>query len=76
MDKGTVWRTVAFFITWINQILVFFGFEPFPYDGQQIYEVVSLLATIVVSIVTWFKNNFITRKGKKQKRVLKSHGLD
>jgi len=76
MDKGTVIRTVVFFVAWANQALVFFGFDPFPEETLQVtYEAISTLVTVGASIVAWFKNNFVGAKGKEQERFLKQHGL-
>lgn len=72
MDKGTIVRTVLLALTWINVFLQQNDLQPVPYlDEEQI----SLGLALVVSIWAWFKNNYITLKGKKQKEVLKQKGL-
>lgn len=78
MDKGTLIRTVLLVVTLLNQLLVSLGKAPVPVDEQHLdsaYVVVSTLVTMVVSAWAWFKNNYVTRKGKEQKVVLKKHGL-
>lgn len=74
MDKGTVIRTVLLFIALINQV---FGVGTIALDEGQvitmvegIYLLASTLFTIVTSLIAWFKNNYVTAKGKQQKTVL------
>jgi SPP1 family holin len=75
MDKGTVIRTVVLAIALINQLLVTLGLTPIPGDEDIWYEVSSTIFTAVVSVWAWFRNNYVTAKGKKQKEVLKQKGL-
>ncbi|MDA7025062.1 phage holin [Bacillus sp. CLL-7-23] len=81
-DKGTVVRTVLLFIALINQTLMMFGKGALPISEDQVntladtlYLVGSTVFTIITSIVAWYKNNYVTEKGKKQKEVLKQNGL-
>ncbi|NPC92860.1 phage holin [Bacillus sp. WMMC1349] len=81
-DKGTVIRTVLLFIALINQTLIMFGKGALPISEDQVntladalYLVGSTVFMIVTSIVAWYKNNYVTEKGKKQKEVLKQNGL-
>lgn len=78
LDKGTVVRTVLLFIALLNQLLVAFGKAPVAIDEQKVdtaYMVISTLITAIMSALAWFKNNYITKKGLKQKGVLKEKGL-
>ncbi|MCY1094003.1 MULTISPECIES: phage holin [Bacillus] len=81
-DKGTVIRTVLLLIALINQFLVMFGKTPLPLDEESVnnladvlYVAVSTLFTTFMTLVAWFKNNYVTSKGQKQKEVLKQRGL-
>ncbi|QNP15548.1 phage holin [Bacillus pumilus] len=81
-DKGTVIRTVLLLVALINQFLVMFGKTPLPLDeesvnnlGEVLYVAGSTLFTTVMTLITWFKNNYVTDKGKLQKEVLKQKGL-
>lgn len=77
-DKGTVVRTVLLFVALLNQLLVAFGKAPVSINEQQVdtaYVVISTIVTAVMAAWAWFKNNYVTAKGKKQKEVLKVHGL-
>lgn len=75
MDRGTAVRTIILVIALVNQLLVAFGFEPVPGDETVWYEIISTAFTITTATITWFKNNYITAKGKRQKEVLQRHGL-
>lgn len=82
LDRGTVIRTVLLFIALANQLLVMFGKTAIPIDEAQLnhladvlYTAGSAVFTIVMTLVAWFKNNYVTTKGKAQKRVLKQHHL-
>ncbi len=82
LDKGTVIRTVLLLIALINQILVMFGKTPLPLDEESVnnladvlYVAFSTLFTTVMTLITWFKNNYVTSKGQKQKEILKQKGL-
>ncbi|AJH79234.1 phage holin [Heyndrickxia coagulans] len=75
MDKGTLIRTIVLFIALLNQILVSCGLYKIPGTAEQQTEVLSTLFTLVTSIIAWFKNNYVTAKGKRQKEVLKQQNL-
>ncbi|MDX5484833.1 phage holin [Bacillus pumilus] len=81
-DKGTVIRTVLLFMALINQALILFGKPILPISEDQVtsltetlYLAFSMIFTIVTTLVAWFKNNYVTDKGKQQKEVLKEKGL-
>lgn len=75
MDKGTIVRTVVLFLVLINQLLVSTGLNPIPGTEEQWGEIVSTIITAIVASWAWFKNNYVTTKGKKQREVLKKEGL-
>ncbi|WP_339215550.1 phage holin [Ornithinibacillus sp. FSL M8-0202] len=75
MDKGTVIRTVLLFVALINQLLVIFGKSPLPLDSETLELLISSLFTTVTALNTWFKNNYITKKGLQQRDVLREKGL-
>lgn len=72
MDKGTIVRTIILVIAWINAFLSSNGYEVIPVVGE---DQVALGLAAVVSVWTWFKNNYITAKGKRQKEELEKKGL-
>ncbi|MCQ5302415.1 MULTISPECIES: phage holin [Bacillus] len=82
LDKGTVVRTVLLFIALVNQTLIMFGKAALPISEDQIntladtlYLAGSTAFTIITSVIAWYKNNYVTGKGKQQKEVLKQKGL-
>lgn len=81
-DKGTVVRTVLLFIALINQGLIMFGKPVLPIDEDQVtslaetlYLAGSMIFTIVTTLMAWFKNNYVTSRGKAQKEALQQKGL-
>ncbi|MEC1049820.1 phage holin [Bacillus paralicheniformis] len=81
-DKGTVVRTVLLFIALVNQTLIMFGKAALPINEDQVntladalYLAGSTIFTIVTTLVAWYKNNYVTGKGKLQKEALKQKGL-
>ncbi|TWL34653.1 hypothetical protein CHCC15543_3182 [Bacillus licheniformis] len=62
--------------------MIVFGKPVLPISEDQIntladalYLAGSAAFTIITSVVAWFKNNYVTGKGKQQKEVLKQKGL-
>lgn len=72
MDKWTVVRTVSLIITWLNVWLDHLGLVSIPVVSE---ETIALGLTTIVSVWTWFKNNYITLKGRQQKEILERRGL-
>ncbi|WP_144625233.1 phage holin [Bacillus velezensis] len=81
-EKGTVVRTVLLLIALINQTMLMFGKSPLDITDAQVnqladalYTAGSVIFTIITTLVAWFKNNYVTEKGQKQRAVLKQHDL-
>lgn len=72
MDKGTLIRTIILALTWGNVWLTQNGYETIPVAGE---EQVALGLATLASVQSWFFNNYITHKGKRQKEELKKKGL-
>lgn len=72
MDKWTVVRTVSLIITWLNVWLDHLGLVSIPVVSE---ETIALGLTTIVSVWAWFKNNYITLKGRQQKEILERRGL-
>ena len=75
MNKGTIIRTATLLIALVNQVLVLFGKSPLPISDEVMQQLISTGFTIVSSMVAWFGNNYVTKKGKEQQEVLRQHGL-
>lgn len=75
MDKGTIVRTVVLVVALINQVLVTSGLNPIPGTEELWGQIISTGFTVVAAVIAWFKNNYITLKGKQQKKVLQRNNL-
>lgn len=73
VDKPSLIRTIILIIALFNQTLVSFGKHPLPFENDQIENFITITLTIVAALIAWFKNNYITHKGRTQKAVLKMH---
>lgn len=75
MDQGTIIRTAVLFFALLNQLLAAFGKSPLPFSEAEVEQAVSTLITAVAAAVAWYKNNYVTEKGHKQKEELAKKGL-
>ncbi|WP_117152866.1 phage holin [Paraliobacillus quinghaiensis] len=75
VSKGTIIRTATLLIALVNQVLVLYGKSPLPISDEVMEQFISTGFTIISSMVAWFGNNYVTKKGKEQRDVLKQHGL-
>lgn len=62
ISAGTIARTVCLILALINMILEFSGKKLIPISDDQVYEVISLVFTIVTSVVGFWKNNSFTEE--------------
>ncbi|WP_053017990.1 phage holin [Staphylococcus haemolyticus] len=60
-DVGSIARTIALALAWINQILAMNKISPIPVDEMTI----STVITGVVSLITWWKNNNFSHAAQK-----------
>lgn len=63
-------RLVVLVILLINQALIVFGLNPLPFSEEQIFEAVSSVATVVVALWAWWKNNSITKEAQQADEYL------
>ena len=57
----TIARTIVLILTLINQVLAIYGKDKIPITESDVYQLVSITVTIVVSVHTWWKNNSFTK---------------
>lgn len=62
ISAGTIARTIVLVLALINQALVIAGKPIINIAEQDIYNAVSLIATIVASVWAWWKNNSFTKE--------------
>lgn len=70
MKADTIARTVILAVALINQVLAILGKNKLPFADEDIYQVVTLLFTIVSSAWAWWKNNSITKNAVKADEYL------
>lgn len=61
VKADTIARTIVLFLALINQCLAVAGKEVLPFTNDEVYQVVSLIATFITSAVAWWKNNSFTK---------------
>ena len=66
----TVVRTIMLVITLLNDLLIFYDKSPLNIDENTVYQIITILSTIIVPIWTWWKNNSITKHAKKADEYL------
>lgn len=68
--KQAIVRLIVLIIALVNQALVLAGWNPLPFSEEQIYEAVSTVATVVIALWAWWKNNSITKEAQEADEVL------
>jgi len=64
ITKGTIARTICLVIALANQLLAIFGKSPLPIDDATVELLVSTIATLIFSIIAWWKNNDFTHNAR------------
>ena len=57
ISKETITRTIILAVALINQILVVLGINPLPFAEEELYNIISTIATAAAALWTWWKNN-------------------
>ena len=60
VSTATIARTIILAVALINQILVVLGINPLPFAEDEIYNIISTIATTAAALWTWWKNNSFT----------------
>ena len=60
VSKETIARTIILAVALINQILVVLGINPLPFAEEELYNIISTIATAAAALWTWWKNNSFT----------------
>ena len=71
MKKETIIRVVVLIILLINQFLIITGVTDFVVEENEVYEIVSTIATTIMSLWTMWKNNSFTKNAQKADEYLK-----
>lgn len=60
VKPDTIIRTIILIIALANQALAIMGKEAIPVTDDQVYQLITLVITIIASMWTWWKNNSFT----------------
>ena len=64
-EKAVIVRTSALILALANQMVAIFGKAPLPFADDDIYEAVSVAASLAVTVWNWWKNNSFTYAAKR-----------
>lgn len=64
MDTSMIVRAIVLVFALVNQILTAIGKNPLPFSDDTLYEIVTVIVTIIASAWAWWKNNNITSAAK------------
>lgn len=68
--KQAIVRLTVLVILLLNQTLIVLGYNPLPFSEEQIYEGVSSVATVVMALYAWWKNNNVTEEAQEAQKYL------
>ena len=71
VSSDTLARTIVLAIALLNQILAVAGKGTLDIVETDVYQVVSLVFTLVTTVMAWWKNNSFTKQAIKADEVLK-----
>ncbi len=75
--KQAIVRLIVLIIAMVNQTLILAGYNPLPFSDEQVFEAVSTVATVLIALWAWWKNNNVTKEAQQADeymRELKSKG--
>jgi SPP1 family holin len=72
MDKTSVARMVALVLVVINAVLNIMGYDTIPTDAG---DLITALILMVIALLAGWKNNYLSKRGRAQKKVLQDKGL-
>lgn len=68
----TIARTIVLALALINQLLINTGKAPISIMEEDVYQLVSIIFTIVTAVVAWWYNNSFTQKAIRADKYLDS----
>ena len=72
IQTGTIVRTALLALALLNQILVYSGHSVLPITDAMLELIITNGFTLVMSLITWWKNNSFTKKAIAADQVLKA----
>ncbi|MHC5215184.1 phage holin [Enterococcus sp. LJL128] len=76
VSSETIARTIVLFLALINQLLAILGKGTLDIAENDVYQVVSLLFTIVSTLIAWWKNNSFTAAAIEADKRMKEGNKD
>lgn len=70
VSSGTIARTICLGLALLNQVLIIIGKSPLPIEDETISLFISTIATIAISLISWWKNNSFSQKAIEADKVL------
>ncbi len=61
VKASTIIRTIVLAVVLVNNILTMNGLNPLPFSEEEMYEIVSGIATVAASLWAWWENNSFTK---------------
>ena len=74
IKADTIARTIVLALALINQVLAIVGKDALPFTEDSVYQICTLIATLITSGIAWWKNNSFTQaaiEADKLKKKLK-----
>ena len=72
ISTDTIARTICLVFALVNQVLAIFGKDVLPFTNDEIYQTVSLVATLSTSLLAWWKNNSFTSAAIEADKLMES----
>lgn len=73
ITASTIARTICLVLALINQGLTIAGHSPLPIENETVVQIVSLTATVVTSLIAWWKNNSFTQAALTGDEVMRTY---
>ena len=67
---STIARIGVLIVALANQCLALFGQDILPFTDNMVYQIITVVATIVIAVISAWKNNDITKVARTAGRVL------
>lgn len=81
IKSDTIARTIVLALALINQVLAIVGKDALPFTEDGVYQICTLIATLITSGIAWWKNNSFSQAAieadelKKQLKESKSSNV-
>jgi len=70
MKKGTIVRSIMFFIVLINLVLEKLGYDVLDISESEVGVLVELGISLAILVLSWWKNNSLTKNAQKADEYL------